>query len=103
MVHIADTKLRAGETYTLNDIPVQVRAVTSFTEGSNGKTNAWVSYYNACGGGEIVIPGGGVHIDSIEGEVARGSLDIVLYSKDDCDVTARTFSAKFKLRIVKDF
>lgn len=103
VVHIADTRLRAGETYSFGDLPQKGKATLLFTEGSDGWGDAWVHYYDPCDGDGIVISPGGVHIDSIEGEVARGSLDVVLYSEDNCNVKIRTLSAKFKLRIVKDF
>ncbi|MEZ0610479.1 hypothetical protein ACAW74_18340 [Fibrella sp. WM1] len=96
--HMSEQKLKAGTTY-----PLAGMENVLFTEGASGQGQiAWVPYYTTCEG-EIFLSPGEVHIDTVEGDVVSGTLNVKLHHVDDnCHLRTRTISAKFRLRLVED-
>ncbi|MBO0952524.1 hypothetical protein [Fibrella forsythiae] len=99
-LRIRSQKIRASTTipYKYYATGLDGTAEASLSEGLNG---SWVSYVDPCDAQEVLDSPGGVRIDSVEldGRTVSGSLTLTLYNKEDCEISKRQFSAKFKLTL----
>lgn len=97
MVNIRTKQLKASTNYSYSYSGKDLDG-SAYALLGNGQ-DAWVTYVLPCEGDELINSPGSVRIESVDGTTVRGSMTATLYSREDCAIQSRKFTARFKLNM----